>query len=453
MLKVGEISKNVLGGIDDYLFLWQGAQQQFKYLSNELQPSKNSIENFNSNIEDRIAFFQSKGVKYIHCIFPGKPLVSWDKLPLEFRDISSIFLSHYLESCKILVDKKFILYPLQELVDLNKRKEVFYRHDTHLCDYGSYEMAKYILSHFGFKLIFEDFFIEYRSTVSPDLYRMLGSKLRADARLNRPISDKISYFDNLSYLTGNTNNMVVAHNPEAAQRRILIFGDSFIKKCLIYFMPFFRDLLYVRSEKLQKDIVELFSPDYVITSNVERYLSSVEGDKDSSSSLLSLYGESSYKPSIDFVDALQAQLSFKFHSRVYEKWIKSNPRTTFKMFDFGEYKENSHVYPVDRARNCFRCTGSDPWFEFIDVPLGKNLGGGMKIFIEMESNVNSVAMIFYKSIDDISFTGEKKIEAQVAVGFNLLEFVLPGNLNNSIRFDPLNCPGEIKIINIKSIIL
>lgn len=449
MLKVGEVSRNVLGGKDDYLFLWQGAQQQFSYLRNELSPSSDSIKNFRSNIYNRTEYFSSRSVNYLHCIFPEKPLVSYEKLPLEFRNINSIFRKHYFESCRELVDDGIILYPLQELIRLNEGREVFYRHDTHLCDYGSYEMSKYLLSRFRFELIFEEHFIEYQSTVSPELYRMLGSDLRSGALLNRPISDKISYFDNISYLPGNTNNVVVAHNPMAtSQERLLVFGDSFIKRLLIYFMPFFRDLLFVRSDKIQKDIVELFSPGYVITSNVERYLSSVESDDDSSSLLFSLYGDATYKPPVDFIDALRAQLSFKYHPQVYKVWVDSDPMTTFKLFDLGEYKENGHVLCVSRELNCFKCTGSDPWFHFIDVPLEGERG--LKITVKMESSVDSTAMFFYKNSKDIKFTGEKRVVAKVVAGSNWLEFVLPDNLNPSIRFDPLDCPGEITITDIKS---
>ena len=45
------INANVLAGKDGFLFLWQGSQKQFDYLTGLAKPSEKSIKNFSNNIK------------------------------------------------------------------------------------------------------------------------------------------------------------------------------------------------------------------------------------------------------------------------------------------------------------------------------------------------------------------------------------------------------------------
>lgn len=94
--------------------------------------------------------------------------------------------------------------------------------------------------------------------------------------------------------------------------RLLIFGDSFLRLSLKFFVPYFRDILYVRSASFQEDIATLYQPDAIITGNVERYLMQVDRDTEAESFLLSQLNSSDYASDDRHQPAFNAQLSIAF---------------------------------------------------------------------------------------------------------------------------------------------
>ena len=65
----------------------------------------------------------------------------------------------------------------------------------------------------------------------------------------------------------------------------MLFGDSFIKTMLHLFAHDFRTILYIRGPYFQPDMIELFAPDVLITSETERYLAGVDHDNNGPSLL------------------------------------------------------------------------------------------------------------------------------------------------------------------------
>lgn len=72
----------------------------------------------------------------------------------------------------------------------------------------------------------------------------------------------------------------------------------------------------------QTDIVALIAPDFVISSNAERYLCKVDADEDSQPLIFKQYGDSTYTPSPIFIEAFRAQFSYNNHRGIYEAWVR-----------------------------------------------------------------------------------------------------------------------------------
>ena len=179
-------------------------------------------------------------------------------------------------------------------MDLNRTEPVFRTLDTHMTDFGSMAITQHVLHRWGLQYDTDRFFTVFQCNEAGDLSKMLGTEDKSTENSLRP-KFYFQIFDNRTALPGNTNNVRIIHNPESTtNKRILIFGDSFINFSLIFFSPIFRDIVYVRSATFQSDMVELMAPDFVISSNAERYLCKVEADAASKPMLFMHYGKANY---------------------------------------------------------------------------------------------------------------------------------------------------------------
>lgn len=254
-------------------------------------------------------------------------------------------------------------------------------------------------------------------------------------------------FDNYSSLPGNSNNICFMHNRFAlSERRLLVMGDSFIRSGLTYFSQAFRDIAYVRSAQFQGDMVDLFCPDVIISSNAERYLSRVGADADSTSVLLSGYGVPSYKPSDHFTDAYKAQLSYRHHRKVYALWSHKLAGNALRFWALGEGIPNRQINVVDPLARSFESLGSDPNLTFPKIALKP--GTRYALQIEMVSDVSSFAQLYHSCTAEPVPLFSKERASRIAVhpGRNLLSFDLNHpTRGEAFRFDPLAAPGSFRI--------
>ena len=63
-------------------------------------------------------------------------------------------------------------------------------------------------------------------------------------------------------------------------KRLLVFGDSFLRQMLTMLSRFFAEIVFCRTRFFHTEMMELLRPDVVLTGNVERYLSSVPSDRE-----------------------------------------------------------------------------------------------------------------------------------------------------------------------------
>jgi hypothetical protein len=360
-------------------------------------------------------------------------------------DVKSLFEKSYADFLPESLFKN-VIYPKDTLKDLGKSHILFQKLDTHMSEAGAYCVANIILHRLGYDYALSDYFSPFETLLPGELSTMLGREDRHLETQYQPNEDSIVRVDNLKDLRGNTNNICILFNPKAKTNlRLLVIGDSFMKYSLIYLSPVFRDIVYARSEFFQEDLVDLYCPDMIITSNVERYLSDVRPDGTGSSVLLSGYGKPDYKPPEEFAEALRAQLSYRYHRTSYTNWmVKYCGDLRFGILGHGTL--NDQIAVQDLVDWSFSAIGVDPHFTFTNVvldPLKR-----YELHVDMVSDVASTAQLFYSCAQnpqpDFSETRSEKIP--LTLGLNKLRFDLNHpTRGTSYRFDPLAHIGSFRI--------
>jgi len=446
--KLNNIIGDVLVGKDNWLFLYNGAQKQFAYLSKEIIVTNKSVENFTENIISRKAYLDSKSIIYRHLVFPSKPLVKTVYLPDDKNNIVSLFNHYYHQALPADFINKFVLYPLEVLCDIDSTNSTFKKLDTHMSDKGYLLVANNLLKSVGIDI--DESLVEYvnNENMSGDLARMLS--------LDQEYNEEIVLYDNTNietvlnsdFLDGNSNEVYISYNNASkTKKRLLIFGDSFFKDTLKHLYPYFKDIIYIRSQFLHKDVIELYSPDIVFSGNAERYLSNVTSDALAENFLLALYGKNSFVPSIEYIDAFKAQMSFKYHNNQYQKWENKFKNSPDKKLNMKTYSLNNQLVCTQTNKLIFDSLGRDPYIIFKGLTFQANKKYLFKV--KLISSVDSVFQIFYsdKELKEPIFKEKRSLKKKIVKGVNELEFILTyQNLGAWLRIDPMECKGLIEIL-------
>lgn len=440
----GGVENNVLVGLSDYLFLFDGGQKSFKFSTGEERVLPEYIYNFFHNIEQRANFLNKKNIQFIHVVFPSKEIVLSKYVPKPWREkIQSVFISNYSPQDPIL--NNMLLYPIELLKDANLIKPVFRVLDSHMTDHGTMAVAMSILEKWGLQYNVADFFVQRFESRRGDLADMLKIKTKVTEEFLEP-KFLFSTFDNRTSLPGNTSNLCILHNPVSTTcKRLLIFGDSYVKYTLPFLAPVFRDVVYVRSATFQSDMVDLMAPDYVISSNAERYLCKVDSDAASIPMLFAHYGKTDYTPPSSFIKAYKAQFCWQHHREVYDAWARKIQLQSgvVSWEKLGVCRPNSQIETLNLDGH-FLSTGSDPYFVFPNAEI--DIGKLYVLEVEIKSFVESRAAVYFQAVGDDVFSEEKCLKLPVVKGVNYLKFHFPiVNLKSTLRFDPLGCKGRFSI--------
>ena len=305
-----EFQNGVIIGNNKNLFLCEGAHSVMAFLTQAKVPSERSFENFISNLDSRAnAILNKKNTEFLHVIFPDKHSVCYDDFPL--KNFSTL-TKYYLERAGEF--NKHILYLQDALVSLVDRP--FLLTDTHLTVHGSAISAISIVE----RLIGEnqkshyDELIKYITPVF-NFCGDLGSKVSPQQTETQMVSASpwINALHHNWYQGGGSNGQVLLcfNSSSMFDKRLLLFGDSFGQQVSYFLSYFFKEVVFLRTPHFHQDIFERNLPDYVITSNVERYFSHVNADVDCPSffSYPSL-NTAEYTPLASFREALSKVLSY-----------------------------------------------------------------------------------------------------------------------------------------------
>lgn len=435
----GEVCNDVLIGKDRWLYLWQGSHFQFDHLTGKKTPHPKAVSTFVGNLRSRMDLCSKAGVLYAHVIFPSKPVMMPEHLPVNLQgEVGSLYERSYQGACTTEV-ASHIIYP-RKVLNLSKSKgSIFFRDDTHMTSFGYLSVMRETFGRLGLPHRFEDYLVTEAIRHRGDLSKMLTRSEAIDAEIFRPHLRSETVLDNLAFLPGNSGNIVVAHNPSSASpKRLLLFGDSFLKGCILLLSSFFRDILYVRSDVFHPDLIYLFSPSVVISSSAERYMASIRPDTAAESIILRTYGSEHYHPPKEFVSALRAQLAKGPYPQQYRSWAESFRTDTSILM--GTEVCYDQISCLEGQPGWMRSTGDDPKIVYRNISEPGH--SRLRVEIDMVSTVASTAQLFAGKGPDPQYTKELSWQARVVPGENKLRFdiVLPEPAS-ALRFDPLARPG------------
>jgi len=143
--------------------LYQGAHKQFSYLTGLLELPRESIEEYKKNILKRSHFCSLESIKYLHVVFPSKPVI----FEASLQEVNILVKSLFSQEHK----HQNVIYPVEKL----RFDGSYYKNDTHCSPKGSWACALEILKNLDLKS-FEHPIFNKQVRVSGDLAVMLGNK-------------------------------------------------------------------------------------------------------------------------------------------------------------------------------------------------------------------------------------------------------------------------------------
>lgn len=445
----GCVSNNVLIGQNAQLFLFEGSYNQFSFLSGQERVTTNSKNNFIKNLRTRRAFADRLKIPFLHMVVPCKPLVMRHHCPEPYRrTIRSLFLHSYLplfrESNPI---HEKCIYPLGALIASQAYQDCYWSNDTHINAIGQLtlyrEIGKYINN---LTYSFEASRIIQKSKEG-DLGVMLG-KYQHMPGLRFTKSNITLEYSNTKELPGNSGEVIISFNPlSQSERRLVLFGDSFIKTMLHLFAHDFRTIIHIRGPYFQPDIIKMFRPDALITSETERYLAGVVPDSDGRSLLLNtVISQINYKPNAEFIDAFKAQMSADSHYHITEEWESQQRRAhTLCVDNFGEGLHNQQIRQITEQLHAFEAVGTCPIFHFYRL-YGNPCG---ILVIEMQSEIQSRLKLTVLRNCSRMMAPREVHEKVVDKGHQIYQFPVDHSQPvEGLLFQPLHQPGSFRLLQI-----
>lgn len=299
-----------------HLFLQQKSvgQQQYAYFTGEKVLSESAITNFQQNISNNQRLCDATNTPYFHIVFPGKIPTFKDLFATAGVTVRSIF------SNKHQAEK--VVYLLNEGIG----EQHFLEHDTHINDLGRLACVDKVLQLFELDKL--NYTPEFQmSTYTGDLGQRLGIKESTYNKFLRfkGVQNKVKNYHINNSLPGNTGHIFYTVNNFAAiPKRLLLFGDSFLVGCIRTLSMYFREVIYFRNPYVMEDVLRWLSPDYVLTSNAERYLVNVPSIS-SSPPYFASYVSNKFATSHISADT-QAAFEMLFKTKKgaeFEKWLMS----------------------------------------------------------------------------------------------------------------------------------
>ena len=442
----GCVINNVLVGESNQLFLFEGNYNQFSYLSNQEAVSASSKSNFLDNLQGRRRFADQQKISHLHVVIPCKPLVVRDTIPEPYRqNIRSLFLHSY---APLFTNrdplKERVLYPLDSLIRAQTQRDCYWANDTHINAAGQLCIYRAIGKHIPDLSATFPLLRIAEELRQGDLGLMLGDSEPLPS-LCFPWTGELLTYSNTQELPGNTGDIGITYNPlSRTQRRLVLFGDSFIKTMLHLFAQDFRTILYIRGPYFQPDMIELFAPDVLITSETERYLAGVDHDNNGASLLFESFRERvDYRPSQDFQTALSAQLSYRSHPRITQQWeAQQSTLHSFSITGIGEAIHNRDIQQCDESGQNFEAVGPVP---VIHIHTLNNQPQG-QLAIDLDSEIDSkLKLTVLRNCPDMSAPLEIH---QHSVRSGKQQIILPIDHNQPIDgllLQPLHHPGRFTL--------
>lgn len=273
-----DLQNDVLLCPDGELVLASTKRRTLDYALGIIEPSTKSIDNFKRNIASRKDYCKKLGINYVHLVVPDKHVVYKDSLPFRNPISLATFFRDHGSISFVYPDEHFRSFLPQRV----------YKHtDTHWTPLGNAIACARVAEELG--LPKDRIEIGWRSLLAglgPEQKKIsgnLGSKLLPQIHENIPVFKKewtVERYDN-GLPTGNAGIIeILLSEHQNAAGRLIVFGDSYFRESLDMLSVFFKEILFCSTRFFHKEIVRSARPDYVVTENIERYLSAVADDDD-----------------------------------------------------------------------------------------------------------------------------------------------------------------------------
>lgn len=273
------VEQGVLIGEAGQLFLYGG--QHSPLMRAEMPPErlKQIARRFSANIQSRAAWSHEVGASYVHAIYPDKHTVmpGHAGLPDDFCGLATRMLREIDDE----LVQRAVLFPLESLRTLGEA--AFLATDTHMSAAGMIACSVEIARRLGRSVSSHDLAVLGAALGDPQEHTGdLGAKLTPRRSVQtRPFQPtwELTWQSNQLPL-GNDGIMdLISSKAPTAHGRALLFGDSFMRGCTKILSYFFREILFLRTRFLHREMLPLYAPDVVATANVERYLDDVAPDQ------------------------------------------------------------------------------------------------------------------------------------------------------------------------------
>ena len=251
-----------------------------EYVSGHLPIIPAAKHHFKQTLAKRHSYCGKKGIKYAHLVAPDKHVVLHRHFPYEIRQhVGREFLDHCGD---------FMIYPAERMSQL--ATSPYWKTDTHWNLEGLIHFVSEILLSLG---IFDQASKEHLSSLAKTAERLSGFCGDLGVKLDhRPTEDGWIYSErehvvSLSSRTiGNNGSMKILLNKDLTEKRIVVFGDSFVYWTLPILAESFSEVLFIRTSYFHREICEMFKPDFAVSQNAERYLPNMSTDEKAPLALL-----------------------------------------------------------------------------------------------------------------------------------------------------------------------
>jgi len=267
--------RDVLVGRNRRLFILDGTNKVMDQHRGKTVLSEAQVLKWKDVFEARSALCAARGATYAMMIVPDAHSVHRDEIPEldQIEERRPIF-----QLTDAMRDSGLLAYPLEALRKARGRGLVYHTTDSHWSGFGAYigYLSMIDTLDLPLKKISEQEVDIFESTGPGDL----GDKLdppRAGAYtecvVRRPTSRKI--WDNGIH---NRGYMAYWRNENPDLPRGLLLMDSFGWKLQRFLAEGFSEMFLVHSPYYERDVVEAFSPDIVVSEMAERFITRVPDD-------------------------------------------------------------------------------------------------------------------------------------------------------------------------------
>lgn len=267
-------SKKYLLGKDGWIFLDHDSNRVIDQITGRHILDQKGIEAWRKLILERDAYVSSLGAQHLVFVAPNKELVYSEQLP-DWVEIADTRPLHQIMTALGPRRASKIVYPL-EAIRAGKSKGLTYpKTDTHWSGFGAYigyqEFCRGLSQNGIEPLQIEPSRISFEEVpYVGDLgikFEPAVSAPTLSARIDNA-AGKLSFDNRIP----NRGRIRVFTNKDTTLPRCVMFGDSFGGNLLPFLKESFSTLVYIYGKSFDRELIEAYKPDVVLSEFVERFL-------------------------------------------------------------------------------------------------------------------------------------------------------------------------------------